>query len=255
MSAEIEARGLIAVHPGSGGAVAALRGLDLEVGAGEIVAIVGPSGSGKTTLLRLLAAIDRPTAGSLVVHGLDLERASPGAIRHHRRSVVATVDQHYRRAVSPYLPIGEIVALPLAVRNVAVGDRRARASSLLAALGLAGREDARLGDLSGGEQQRVAVAAALAIRPWRGSPIGWWSSKTVAPWPRERARRERPSGRSSTPAVGGPRRPRGGSGWTRALSRDRPPRASRAGPTDRAPARPRWCFAGSRAATGRPARP
>jgi ABC-type lipoprotein export system ATPase subunit len=165
MSAEIEVRGLIAVHPGRGGAVAALRGLDLTVEAGQIVAIVGPSGSGKTTLLRLLAGIDRPTAGSLVVHGLDLERAGPAAIREHRRSVVATVDQHYRRALSPYLPIGEIVALPLAVRSVGIEARVGRATSLLAAVGLAGRELARLGDLSGGEQQRVAVAAALAIRP------------------------------------------------------------------------------------------
>ncbi|MBF8290111.1 MAG: transporter ATP-binding protein [Chloroflexi bacterium] len=162
---EIEARGLIAVHDGPGGPVAALRGLDLRVRAGEIVAVVGPSGSGKTTLLRLLAGVTRPTAGSLTVRDLDLHRASTAAVRAFRRTVVATVDQHYRRALSPYLPVAEVVALPLAVRGMPLARQRARAAELLEAVGLADRGRARLAELSGGEQQRVAVAAALAIRP------------------------------------------------------------------------------------------
>ena len=162
---EIEARGIIAVHPGGGGPIAALRGLDLDVVAGEIVAIVGPSGSGKTTLLRLLAGADRPTAGTLRVHGLALDRATPGEVRGHRRAVVATVDQHYRRALSPYLPAAEIIALPLAARGVPANARAGRVADLLGGVGLADRAAARLGELSGGEQQRVAVAAALAPRP------------------------------------------------------------------------------------------
>ena len=162
---EIDGRGLIAVHPGGGGPVAALRGLDLEVATGEIVAIVGPSGSGKTTLLRLLAGADRPTAGALSVHGLALDRATPAEVRAHRRTVVATVDQHYRRALSPYLPAAEIVALPLAARGVPPEARARRVAELLGALGLGDRGAAHLGELSGGEQQRVAVAAALAPRP------------------------------------------------------------------------------------------
>jgi ABC-type lipoprotein export system ATPase subunit len=165
MTAAIDARGLIAVRSAGGASVAALRGLDLRVAAGEIVAVVGPSGSGKTTLLRLLGGAERPTAGTVVVNGLALERADAAAIRHHRRDVVAGVDQHYRRALSPYLPAREIVALPLALRGVGGRERGERAAELLRALGLGDRGDARLRELSGGEQQRVAVAAALAIRP------------------------------------------------------------------------------------------
>jgi ABC-type lipoprotein export system ATPase subunit len=165
VTTEIDAQGLIAVHAAGGGAVAALRGLDLRVAAGEVVAVVGPSGSGKTTLLRLLAGRDRPTAGSLVIHGVAMERAGAAALLHHRRSIVATVDQHYRRALSPYLPVVEIVALPLALRGVSASARAARAGELLRAVGLGHRAGARLGELSGGEQQRIAVAAALAIRP------------------------------------------------------------------------------------------
>lgn len=167
----IEIVGLIVVHDATSaagdrhGAVAALRGLDLRVEPGEIAAVVGPSGSGKTSLLRVLGGGVRPTAGSATVFGTSLDRGSHIDIRRYRRETVAIVDQHYRRALSPYLPALEIVAMPLALRGRPRGEREARARELLGAMGLGDRADATAGELSGGEQQRLAVAAALAIRP------------------------------------------------------------------------------------------
>ena len=159
------ASGVIAVHPDASGPVAALRGLDLTVEPGELAAVVGPSGSGKTTFLRLVAGVGRPTAGHLAVHGLDLTTAPDAAVRRHQREVVAIVEQHYRLSLSPYLTIRDSVALPLAVRGVARRERVLRAGALLERVGLGDRGDARPGELSGGEQQRVAVAAALVGRP------------------------------------------------------------------------------------------
>jgi len=167
----IEIVGLIVVHDAVSaagdrhGAVAALRGLDLRVEPGEIAAVVGPSGSGKTSLLRVLGGAVRPTAGSATVFGTSLDRGSHLDIRRYRRDTVAIVDQHYRRALSPYLPALEIVAMPLALRGRPRAEREARARELLGALGLGDRLYAIARELSGGEQQRLAVAAALAIRP------------------------------------------------------------------------------------------
>jgi ABC-type lipoprotein export system ATPase subunit len=161
----IEAVGLLRIHPSTAAPVAALRGLDMRIEAGELAAVVGPSGSGKSTLLRILAGEDRPSAGRLTVLGVDLSAPSAAALERHRRDRVGTVEQHYRRALSPHLRVGQLVALPLAVRGVPARARRARASELLGRIGLADREDAFARSLSGGEQQRVAVAAALATRP------------------------------------------------------------------------------------------
>ncbi len=161
----VEARGLISLYPDRAGPVAALRGLDLTVNIGELAAIVGPSGSGKTTLLRLLAGIERPSAGRLDVLGLSLATASSASLRHHRRSTTAIVEQHYRLSLSPYLSILRSVALPLTLRGVHRVERERRAAELLDRVGLGGRGEALPGELSGGEQQRVAMAAALATRP------------------------------------------------------------------------------------------
>ena len=164
-SPAIRARGVIAVHGAGGTAAAALRGLDLEVEPGTVTAIVGPSGSGKTSLLRILAGTARPTAGSVVIDGTVMERATAADIDRHRRDVVAVVDQHYRRALSPYLPAQQIVELPLALRGVAPRERAERAAALLELVGLTHRRGARPRQLSGGEQQRRAVAAAMAAGP------------------------------------------------------------------------------------------
>jgi ABC-type lipoprotein export system ATPase subunit len=133
--------------------------------AGNVAAIVGPSGSGKSTLLRLLAGIDPPSAGTLTIFGIALERASSRQLDRHRTEQVAIVDQHYWRAMSPYLPIRETVALPLALRGVGPREGRSRTDDLLGRLGLADRAGALPRELSGGERQRVAIAAALAARP------------------------------------------------------------------------------------------
>jgi len=161
----IDAVGLIRIHPSPGGPVAALRGLDLRVAQGEIVAVIGPSGSGKSTLLRLLAGLDRPSSGRLRILDRDLTKASDGELERHRRERVGVVAQQYRRALSPYLPVGSAVELPLALRGVAVAERRTRVGQLLERIGLPDRGPAYPHQLSGGEQQRIAFAVALAARP------------------------------------------------------------------------------------------
>ena len=165
MADAIVGNGLIRIHRTPGGPVAALRGLDITVGEGEVAAVIGPSGSGKSTLLRLIAGLDRPSAGRLVVLGADLTDASDGDLDRHRREHVGVVEQHYRRALSPYLRIAEAIALPLALRGVPSSDQKRRVEELLERIGLPGRGDALRHQLSGGEQQRVAFAVALATRP------------------------------------------------------------------------------------------
>jgi ABC-type lipoprotein export system ATPase subunit len=161
----IDAVGLIRIHPSPGGPVAALRGLDLRAERGEIVAVIGPSGSGKSTLLRLLAGLDRPSAGRLRILDRDLTTASDGDLERHRRERVGVVAQQYRRALSPYLPVAASVELPLALRGTAAAERRARVAQLLERIGLPDRGPALPHELSGGEQQRIAFAVALAARP------------------------------------------------------------------------------------------
>lgn len=165
MADAIDAVGLIRIHPSPGGPVAALRGLDLHADRGEIVAVIGPSGSGKSTLLRLLAGLDRPSAGRLRILDRDLTTASDGELERHRRERVGVVAQQYRRALSPYLPVGAAVELPLALRGVPTAERLTRAAELLERIGLPERGRAYPHQLSGGEQQRIAFAVALAARP------------------------------------------------------------------------------------------
>jgi ABC-type lipoprotein export system ATPase subunit len=157
--------GLIRIHRTPGGPVAALRGLDITVGEGEVAAVIGPSGAGKSTLLRLIAGLDRPSAGRLVVLGADLTDASDRDLDRHRREHVGVVEQHYRRALSPYLRVADAIALPLALRGVPAAERKRRVDELLDRIGLPGRGDALRHQLSGGEQPRIAFAVALATRP------------------------------------------------------------------------------------------
>jgi ABC-type lipoprotein export system ATPase subunit len=161
----IEAADLFRVYATREGKAAALQGLSLEIADGEIVVVFGPSGSGKTTLLRIIAALDPPSAGLIRVHGVDLRRLRGRERDGFRSRVVGYVDQHYSRLLAPELSAGQIVELPLALRGEAPEARRARAAELLERVGLADRTDARPAELSGGEQQRVALCAALAHRP------------------------------------------------------------------------------------------
>jgi putative ABC transport system ATP-binding protein len=141
-------------------AVRALRGVSLEVRAGEMVALVGPSGCGKSTLLNLLSGVDRADEGSVVVCGIDLSRAMPDDLVHLRRTCVGIVFQSFH--LVPHLTVEENVALPLALAKKRDPER---VQTLLARVGLAARRAHFPSELSGGEQQRTAVARALVHFP------------------------------------------------------------------------------------------
>ena len=165
MSPAVEIRDLFRVYPAPEGGVVALQGLTLDVQEGEICVVLGPSGSGKTTVLRMLAALDRPTAGSVRVLGRDLARLSRRARAGYRAELLGYADQHYWRALAAELEVRELVSLQLGLAGAPRPERMARASELLERVGLSDRAGAHPRELSGGEQQRVAVCAALAHRP------------------------------------------------------------------------------------------
>jgi len=143
-----------------GAAVSALAGVSLAIEAGEFVAVVGPSGCGKSTLLNLIAGVDRADAGAVHVCGLELGSASEGALTLLRRRSLGVVFQAFH--LVPNLTAEENVALPLALDG---RSDPARVRALLERVGLAARARHYPGELSGGEQQRVAVARALVHRP------------------------------------------------------------------------------------------
>ena len=161
----IEGQDLFLVHRGLHGDVSALRGLDVAVARGERIAVLGPSGAGKTSLLRLCAGFARPSSGRLRVDGLPIESASPRRLAHLRRTSLGIVTQHFHRSLPAELTAREIAALPLSLTGRLDDGGRRRARGLLRAAGLGDRLDARPGELSGGEQQRVAICAALVKRP------------------------------------------------------------------------------------------
>ncbi|NNF56501.1 MAG: ABC transporter ATP-binding protein [Acidimicrobiales bacterium] len=142
----------------------ALRGVDLEVAPGELMAIVGPSGSGKSTILNIITGIDRPTAGSVNVTGRDLSRLDEEALAVWRGGHIGIVFQFFQ--LLPTLTAHENVMLPLDFARLgSVGERSDRAASRLAQVGLSGHLNQFPAELSGGEQQRVAIARALACDP------------------------------------------------------------------------------------------
>ncbi len=165
MTAAVEVRDLFRVHSTAEGDAAALQGLTLTVEEGEVLTVLGPSGSGKTTLLRILAALDRPSAGIVRVFGTNVGKLPARRLADYRADVVGYADQHYARALSAELTARELVALQLGLRGAPHRERARRADELLERVDLLDRRDAHPGELSGGEQQRVAVCAALAHRP------------------------------------------------------------------------------------------
>jgi ABC-type lipoprotein export system ATPase subunit len=165
VSPAIEIKDLFRVHQTAEGDAAALQGLSLAIRDGEVVTVLGPSGSGKTTLLRILAGLDRPSAGSVHVYGLELGKLPARDVARYRTRTVGYADQHYARALSPELTARELVGLELGLAGASSAERLRRADELLERVGLADRGSARPGELSGGEQQRVAVAASVAHRP------------------------------------------------------------------------------------------
>jgi putative ABC transport system ATP-binding protein len=137
--------------------------LQLEVGSGEYIAIVGESGSGKSTLLNLIAGLDRPDVGSVIIDGADIAHMHDDARTLTRRSKLGFVFQAFH--VLPHLSVLQNVTLPLVLLGELPEAREQRARELLAEVGLGGREDSMPRELSGGELQRVAVARALVHRP------------------------------------------------------------------------------------------
>jgi len=145
--------------------VQALQGLDLLVNDGEMIAIIGASGSGKSTLLNVLSGLDAPSAGRASVAGWDLLRMTAAERLNYRRNVVGFIWQQTSRNLLPYLSATENVSLPIAFAGVRRSERARRAADMLDALGMADKARRKPGELSGGEQQRVAIAVALANRP------------------------------------------------------------------------------------------
>ena len=156
---------LIKVYTVAGLEVQALQGLDLSVMPGELTAVVGASGSGKSTLLNIVGGLDRPTAGRIWVDGQDLLKLSAGGMDRFRRHTVGFVWQQATRNLVPYLTALENVQLPLTLAGRMGKSARRRAEELLETVDLAARRQHRLAQLSGGEQQRVAIAVALANEP------------------------------------------------------------------------------------------
>ncbi|HLB54726.1 MAG TPA: ABC transporter ATP-binding protein [Gemmatimonadales bacterium] len=148
---------------GDGGTIEVLRGVDLAVETGEFVAVTGESGSGKSTLLHLLGALDRPTAGRVKLDGLDYEGLSPEALAALRNGRMGFVFQ-FHHLLRDFTAL-ENVALPLLIGGTAPAAARSRARELLESVGLGGRLSHLPAQLSGGEQQRTAVARALAAGP------------------------------------------------------------------------------------------
>ena len=163
--------------------VQALQGLDLLVHEGEMVALVGASGSGKSTLLNVLAGVDSPTAGRARVAGHDLVDMSRTERVDYRRHVVGFVRQQAARNLVPYLTARQVVDLPMSIAGTPRAARRLRSAELLELLGVAHCADRRPREMSGGEQQRVAIAVALANAPrlvLADEPTGELDSETGA---------------------------------------------------------------------------
>jgi ABC-type lipoprotein export system ATPase subunit len=143
----------------------ALQGLDLIVERGEMLGIIGPSGSGKSTLMNILGGLDRPSAGRVLVEGRDLRKIPDAALDGYRRTTVGFIWQQSSRNLVPYLTAEENVTLPMTFAGATPREKSQRSKELLDAVGLSARRRHRLAQMSGGEQQRVAIAVALANRP------------------------------------------------------------------------------------------
>ncbi len=175
----IRTKDLIKVYRTGKSEVIALRGLDMQIGDGELVAVQGPSGCGKTTLLNLIGGIDRPTAGRIEVDGVNLVDMSDADLVRYRRDRAGFVFQFFN--LVPTLTALENVELPMRLAGRSAEKRTSRAQELLKLVGLWGRAVHRPDELSGGEQQRIAIAVALANDPpllLADEPTGELDTKT-----------------------------------------------------------------------------
>ena len=160
---KVETKDLMKVYRTGSIEVVALRGLNMSVNAGEIVSIMGPSGCGKTTLLNLIGGLDKPSAGSVSVDGLNLTRSGESDLEKYRLKGVGNIFQFFN--LMPSMTAGENVELPMVMAGASGTERSQRSMELLSKVGLRERADQKPEELSGGEQQRVAIACALANDP------------------------------------------------------------------------------------------
>ncbi|HKD94850.1 MAG TPA: ABC transporter ATP-binding protein [Gaiellaceae bacterium] len=175
--AAVEARGLTRVYGEGTTAVEALRGVDIDVQSGELVAVMGPSGSGKSTLMHILAGLDKPTAGTVMIAGNEITRLDDSQLTKLRRQHIGFVFQFFN--LLPMLDTEENVTLPLSISGEKVD--KAWLDELLTKMGLENRRDHRPAQLSGGQQQRVAIARSLVTKPtilFADEPTGNLDSKT-----------------------------------------------------------------------------
>ncbi len=143
--------------------VEVLRGLDLDIGQGEMVGLTGPSGSGKSTFLNVIGALDHPTAGQVLFEGDDVFARDPGGLAAFRNETVGFIFQSHH--LLPEFSALENAMMPGLIRRLARIEARQAAQEMLSRVGLGGRMDHKPGELSGGEQQRVALARALCLKP------------------------------------------------------------------------------------------
>lgn len=161
----ITCENLVKIYTQTGVDVVALQGLDLSVVDGEMIGIVGESGSGKSTLLNVLGGLDRPSAGKVLVGNQDLLKMTERELDNYRCTQVGFVWQQTTRNLTPYLTTLENIELPMRLTKLSPVERQARAEELLDLVGLKERGNHLPDQLSGGEQQRVAIAVALANQP------------------------------------------------------------------------------------------
>ncbi len=178
--AMIQADGLVKIYKTKQTEVLALQGLDLTVETGELTALIGNSGSGKSTFLNMIGGLDRPSAGSLIVGGKNLFTMTDKELVTYKRDTVGFVWQNNARNLLPYLPVLENIMLPMHLSDVK--KKKEKATELLEMVGLSHKRHSRLNMMSGGEQQRVAIAIALANSPkllLADEPTGSVDAKTA----------------------------------------------------------------------------
>ncbi|MBQ4090005.1 MAG: ABC transporter ATP-binding protein, partial [Clostridia bacterium] len=177
----VECDNLVKIYKTRDIEVLALQGLDLSVKRGELMAIIGNSGSGKSTFLNMLGALDRPNAGKLYVDGKNLFKMTEKELVEYKRSTVGFVWQNNARNLLPWLPAWQNVQTPMLFGTMK--QRKERAMELLELVGLKEKANAKVMQLSGGEQQRIAIAIALANNPkllLADEPTGSVDSKTAS---------------------------------------------------------------------------
>ena len=176
----VKADGLVKIYKTKETEVLALQGLDMEVRKGELTALIGNSGSGKSTFLNMIGGIDRPSAGSLWVDGKNLFTMTEKQLADYKRETVGFVWQNNGRNMLPFLPVLENIMLPMNISGAK--KKRERALELLERVGLSSKKNSRMNMLSGGEQQRIAIAIALSNSPkllLADEPTGSVDTKTA----------------------------------------------------------------------------